>query len=303
MKKIIFAVMIVLLFSACNKGTTNKTEQKKDFVSGKEGNETSSNNVSEIPNVENSRLHIENNKLIKIDNIYEKEEQLVLPDTVTSIDRRALQIDVSKEKFTTSQTLHFVISNNIRLTNKNFRGAGPMKITFQKGRNTIEKGAFREAGCNGRCFSVTLPKSCKTLEKYAFYDYHGKLFLNDGLVTVKDWSLYTTTCDLPDSIEYLGKHALEDWSQLTKGNSGKYSMEELCLPLKLKVIEDNCLSTTDYPKNPIYIPSGVRYIGKDAISWNGDSEETKDKIEFVFRVDEKNKWYYNDEKGVIKKYS
>ena len=62
-------------------------------------------------------------------------------------------------------------------------------------------------------------------------------------------------------------------------------------------------NTVKVPKNPIYIPSGVRYIGKDAISWNGDSEETKDKIEFVFRVDEKNKWYYNDEKGVIKKYS
>lgn len=94
--------------------------------------------------------------------------------------------------FTTSQTLHICISNKVKLKEKNFVGAGPLDISFEEGRKKIGRNVFREAGHDGRCFKVTLPNSCKVIGEYAFYDYHGKLHLNEGLERI-----YLTHADVP----------------------------------------------------------------------------------------------------------
>lgn len=312
MKRIAICVVLLTLLCGCS-DTAEKNVASVPSTSTELASETSTS-VSEkkecdrdIPVIDSSRIHIENEVLVKVDNLYEKEEVLQLPENVVAIDKKALKFSREKMKekddylpeFTSNETLHLCIPNRVKLVPKNFYGAGPLDITFEEGRKTIEEGAFREAGCSGRCVKVALPESCKKIEKKAFWGSHLTIKLNDGLVRIEDWALFMTCCDLPDSIEYLGNHALDTWEPEHVESSPKtLDILNFHLPKKLKVIGDYCIGISEYPSKPVFIPNGVKKIGKKAFTYLKD-EDVKHVPHVQYIVAKENKWYYNDSKGNI----
>lgn len=301
MKKTFSAVLvIILLLCGCTQG-----ENSYDTLKSQSESSSSYKGIGAIPTIENDRIHIENETLMKVDNLYKKEEKLVLPAGVSKIDKNALKYNDNRggyPQFTTSETLHLCIPKRVKLGPKNFELAGPMDITFEEGRQKIEPEAFAYAGHNGRCFKVTLPKTCKVIGKKAFYESLIKsLKLNDGLIEIGDWALFTTKCDIPDSVEKLGNHALDDWSfQSIDNHHIGYDIEEFKLPKNIKSIGDYCIGIEYYPVKPVYISQNVETIGKHAFTFlkNIDVvDKNKPRIKFV--VDKKNKYYKSDKKGWI----
>ena len=192
----------------------------------------------------------------------------------------------------------------MKLKEKNFVGAGPLDISFEEGREKIGRNVFREAGCNGRCFKVTLPNSCKVIGEYAFYDYQGKLHLNKGLKRIEAYALSRTTCDLPESVEYLGEHALESWSpQNFKSTSKTADIKDFRLPSSLKYIGDECIELENlYPSNIVVIPKSVEKIGKNAFKYLTCADVPKERMPRVrYKVEKGNKWFYSDKDGQIHK--
>lgn len=304
MKRIVICAVLLVLLCGCS-NTTNKNVSSVPSASASvsEKKEYDRN----IPVIDSSRIHVENGVLVKVDNLYEKEEVLRLPEVVVAIDKKALKFTREKKKekddylpeFTSNETLHLCIPNRVKLVSKNFYGAGPLDVTFEEGRKTIEEGAFREAGCSGRCVKVTLPESCRKIEEKAFWGSHLNIKLNDGLVRIEDWALYMTCCDLPDSIEYLGNHALDTWEPEHVESSPKtMDITNFRLPEKLKVIGDYCIGISEYPSKPVFIPKGVKKIGKNAFTYLKD-EDVKHVPHVQYKVAKENKWYYNDSKGNI----
>lgn len=259
--------------------------------------------------ISKERIHIKDNRIISIDDIYEKEEKLVIPEDVDGIDATALKYKKKEDNdqgvnFTTSQTLHICIPNKVKLKEKNFVGAGPLDISFEEGREKIGRNVFREAGNDGRCFKVTLPNSCKVIGEYAFYDYQGKLHLNEGLERIEAYALSKTTCDLPDSVEYLGEHALEQWSPKKFTSTSKTAdIKDFRLPSSLKYIGDECIELANlYPSNIVAIPKSVEKIGKNAFKYLTYADVPKKRMPHVrYKVEKSNKWFYSDKDGKIHK--
>lgn len=303
--KIFVAFLMCIFICSCNtskptKGTESTTDTNSPGVVDKSDG---------ISTISKERIHIKDNRIIGIDGIYEKEEKLVVPKDVVGIDATALQYkkkdgNEQTETFTTSQTLHICIPNKVELKEKNFVGAGPLDIHFEDGREKIGRNVFREAGCNGRCFKVTLPNSCKVIGEYAFYDYQGKLHLNEGLERIEAYALSKTTCDLPDSVEYLGNHALELWSPEKFTSTPKTAdIKDFRLPSSLKYIGDECIELSNlYPSNTVVIPKGVEKIGKNAFAYLTYADVPKKRMPHVrYKVEKENQWYYSDKDGEIHK--
>ncbi|WP_026835486.1 leucine-rich repeat domain-containing protein [Eubacterium xylanophilum] len=261
--------------------------------------------LSETPIIELDRLHIEDGCLKSVDGLYEKEETLKIPEEVSSIDNKALvynRENGNKDTFTSSQTLHIQISSKVKLSQKNFYNAGPLDITFEEGRKIIEKGAFSEAGCSGKCVKVTLPSSIIEIKERAFYNYLGKITLNDGLKKVDSYGLAYAKCDLPDSIEFLGNHALDRWEPSSIESSAKKAdIKDFKLPKNLKYIGDDSIKLAYYyPSNTVYLSDKVEHIGKNAFEFLVGSDVPENRMPKVkFKVDKNNKRYYSDKKGNI----
>lgn len=310
-KILLYIVCICMFLCACN--SENKLDENTNHKEMKNyANSISTGEINDrIQKISNDRIHIENNKIIKIDDIYQKEEKLVIPKGVESIDVTALKYKIKEQNksetdFTTSQTLHICLPNSVKLKENNFVGAGPLDISFEEGRGEIERGAFREAGCNGRCFKVILPNSCKVVNEYAFYKYKGKLQLNEGLERIEAHSLSGTKCDLPDSVEYLGNYALQEWSPNKYTSTSKTA--DICdfkLPLSLKYIGDECIEFGEmYPSNTVIIPKGVEVIGKNAFRYLTSVDVSKKNMPHVrYKVEKGNKWFYSDKAGGLHAYT
>lgn len=311
---IIFIVCIFMCSCGVEKNSVKNTLNPTNGIE-RNTNTTSSASVAEKSDgtsvISKERIHIKDNRIISIDDIYEKEEILVIPEDVDGIDATALKYKKKEGNdqgvgFTTSQTLHICILNKMKLKEKNFVGAGPLDISFEEGREKIDRNVFRNAGCNGRCFKVTLPNSCKVIREYAFYDYHGKLHLNEGLERIEAYALSRTTCDLPDSVEYLGEHALEQWSpQKFTSTSKTADIKDFKLPSSLKYIGDECIELAYmYPSNTVVIPKGVEEIGKNAFEYLTCADVPKKRMPHVkYKVEKGNKWFYSDKDGEIHKIS
>lgn len=314
--KLRISIIIVVCVFMCSCGVEKTSVKNTLKPTNKIENSTNTNPSASVAEksdgttvISKERIHIKDNRIISIDDLYEKEEKLIIPEGVTGIDATALKYKKKEHNeqganFTTSQTLHICFSNQVKFKEKNFVGAGPLDISFEEGREKIDRNVFREAGCNGRCFKVTLPNSCKVIEEYAFYDYQGKLQLNEGLERIETYALSRTTCDLPNSVEYLGEHALEQWSPKKYTSTSKTAdIKNFRLPSSLKYIGDECIELANmYPSNIVVIPKNVEKIGKNAFKYLTYADVPKKRMPHVrYKVAKGNKWFYSDKDGEIHK--
>lgn len=293
-----YTILCFLLFATLLVGCQNSDESGMSQVIVVTPTPTPTSNPDKV--IEEDRIRVENGKIIKIANLYQVEETLVLPDGVTSIDPNAF---LAVKPPNGLKTLHFRIPLTLKLQPENFAGCGPMHITFETGRTKIEKAVFKNIGHSDRRIKITLPPTIEELEEEAFYGAgDAKLILNDGLKIIGKEALHSATCNLPDSIEVLKEGALDSWEpcdMLETTLERYYSVAEIHLPDSLKRMEKNCLLTdTVYPRNPIYVPESVRYIAKNAIVYLGD---TYGDCKPIFYVDPENKWYYSDSRGQLRK--
>lgn len=245
------------------------------------------------PDVSQSRLKIKGSMLVKynwveLDEADEVDEsgvtQIVLPDSVKSIKKKAFAIKDEKQKY---QPIKLEIPKDIKINPFAFRFMGPAEITFEEGRTKINYNSFAYCGLCDKDISITLPKSVKEIEPYSFdqlYNEKLRVYLNDGLEIVGDSALAGVRCDLPDSIRVIGEGALISWKPI---NGYK-------LPENLEEIGDECIfiSGGDEPETPIRIPAGVKKIGDDFLRY----EMLSDSVCGVV-VDKKNPYFKSDANG------
>ena len=237
-------------------------------------------------------------KIVKYLSAYEKEELVKFPEDTVGVCRGAFAVDKSfssethvnggiGRKNSTKKKMVLHIPKNVYLEQGAFQYLGPAEITFEEGRQEIEKDAFCLAGLMEYPVKIKLPQSIKSLGTGAFQqEMRGRLELelNEGLEEIGAFALKSTKCSIPSTVKRIGRCALQFWKPV----------QGYILPENLEEIGDNCMliGGEDDPETPIRIPATVRKIGINPITYEKISEKTCGVI-----VDKANSNFMSTENG------
>lgn len=281
MKRLVLGFVCVLMLVGCGMQNPDKEKSNQATPSAKvqdgenEKRETVGTSASDM-------FEIEKGVLLRYKGGYNKAWKIVLPPTVKEIASKAFVLKESEKKYAYELPVSSIeIGKDVKLQKNAFYGSGPLKVTLLNGRTNVEKSAFAEMGKYGCESEITLSKSIKTIEEYAFYEDDGtkKVNLNGNLERIEKGGLCGAAhSDLPDSIKYLGDNALGNVSrQLTK------------LPESLEYIGERCVTLYS---GKIKIPPRVKKMEINAVVWECTNADIHG-----YDVDENNLYYKSDSNG------
>lgn len=298
-------------------GNTSETKEDKDNITKVQSEETlssrpvgdspatdtkteqsSSDNENKKTGLSESKDYIiEGSKIIQYIGGYHEERTIDIPEGVTEIGSNAFSIDEEAD-VKNMKKVTLCIPKDVKLDENAFQHIGPMCITFEEGRNIIEKSAFNgcgfllneETGTIEIILSSTITSIGESSFDQGWYGCdHVKLKLNEGLEEIGAYALQGITCNLPSTVKKLGDYALNYWSWIDEeGVDGEGRCLEL--PKGLVEIGYQCILLEE-PIKAIKIPASVEKIGEHPISI-GFSPALCDVI-----VDGENQYYQNDDNG------
>lgn len=283
-------IIIMICFCSCGKNDkdsgnatniqTPSTSQNTNAVTSSAA--ADSDNRDKIDELK--MFKIKNGTLVKYLGNYNKEAEIVLPDSVKKIGKEAFAPAKNNKKKKNLQTLHLTIGKDVALAQGAFGQTGPMNIVFEEGRIKIEKRAFFGDVLPASEVVVTVPSSVKVLEEQCFYNAASagilRVTLSKGLERIEKGALNGAFFDsIPASVRYIGENAL-----------GAVSNIETILPNGVETLERECMVCYG---GKVTIPASIKSLAVEAITW----EQCNNNDEQGYKVTEENPYYKSDENG------
>lgn len=290
MKSLKYGIFMFVIIMLCSCGKSDYSSNSSNTEEPSYSNEITNTempkegkNSNKLPKIKNGVFQIKNGTLVKYLGNYDKEVEIVLPDSVEKIGKEAFAV-TKKDKNKKKKVLHLVVGKDVKLTEGSFGKIGPMNIEFEKGRKTIEEYAFGGGVAWDAEVDVIIPDTVKVLEKKSFYnDYScGILHVNlsEGLERIEEGALYGTGVNkIPDTVRYIGKEAI-----------GVVANVDTVLPAHLETLEQCSIECYG---GRVFIPASVKSIAINAVSWL----ECSNWDEQGYTVAKDNPYYKSDENG------
>ncbi len=174
-----------------------------------------------------------NNIVIQQGFEFENESGIIIPESVTSIERYAFYN-------WTSNNQPLVIPNSVTsIGNSAFRGwsANNQPLVIPNSVTSIGKRAFYDWSSNNQ--PLVIPEGVTSIERYAF----------------SDWSSNNQPLVIPNSVTSIGEGAFRDWSS---------NNQPLVIPNSVTSIGDSAFQGWSANNQPLVIPNSVTSIGWSA---------------------------------------